>query len=305
MNILGLGEIAAFGTALCWTVSAIFFTRAANRIGGVTVNHARLILALPFMAGLHLATQGRILPHDVEFYRWGWLAVSGVIGLVLGDSFLFVAFALIGPRLSLLIMSLVPIISTTAAWVFLGERLLPLEATGVLVAVAGIAWVVLERDARPSPGRPSPGRPRFYVRGVLFAAAGALGQALGMVAAKKGMSGDFPAISATLIRVFAAAVTLWGVSFLRRRALQTARAGLDRKALPSLLGAVTIGAVLGIWLSLVSIQHARLGIAATIMALPPVLILPLARWQLNERVSPRAVFGTVVAFIGIAVLLVG
>ncbi len=300
MTLTGIGELAAFGTAICWTVSALFFTRASSLIGGVTVNHARVILALPFMVGIHLVTCGRGFPVDVESYRWGWLALSGVIGLVLGDSFLFNAFALIGPRLALLIMSLVPILSTTAAWIFLRERLLPLELTGVLIAVAGIGWVVMERGNGQDAGRP-----KRYARGVIFAVAGALGQALGLVAAKKGMAGDFPAISATLIRMVAAAATMWGVSLLSGRAPRIIRAIFTREALAPLFGAIIVGAALGIWLSLVSIQYSRLGVAATIMALPPVLILPLAYWQLNERVSPRAILGTVVAFIGIAVLLAG
>jgi drug/metabolite transporter (DMT)-like permease len=293
-----LGSLAAFATALCWTVSAILFTRASRRIGGVTVNYARMVLSLPMMALIHLITQGSLFPTGVESFRWGWLALSGVIGLALGDSFLFNAFALIGPRLSLLIMSLVPVMSTTAAWFFLRETLAPLEITGVLVAVGGIGWVVMERSNGLDPTRP----PRYGL-GILLALGGAVGQALGLVVAKKGMVGDFPAISATIIRMLAAGIAMWGAALLRGQAKSIANRMLDREALPSLLSAIVIGSALGIWLSLVSIQYARLGIAATIMALPPVLILPLAHWQLRERVTLRAVLGTVVTFVGIAILI--
>jgi len=292
------GELAAFGTALCWSVSAIFFTRAAHRSGGVTINHARVALAIPMMAILHLVVRGEIFPGGVEGYRWGWLALSGVIGLALGDSFLFNAFVLIGPRLSLLIMSLVPILSTTAAWAFLGERLAAREIGGVLLAVGGIAWVVLERRGDPE----DPAR-RRYGPGIGMAFCGALGQALGLVAAKKGMAGDFPAVSATLVRMVAAAAAMWGIALLRRDAVRIARAAADRRALRPLLLAVFLGSALGIWLSLVSVQHARLGIASTLMALTPVLILPLAHWQLGEKITRRAVLGTLVSFAGVAVLL--
>ncbi|MCK4546676.1 MAG: DMT family transporter [Candidatus Eisenbacteria sp.] len=295
-----LGYLAGLATAVCWTVSAVFFTRAAGRIGGVTVNHARVVLSLPMMALIHLATQGSLSPVHVEPYRWGWLALSGVVGLALGDSCLFIAFALIGPRLSLLVMSLVPVISTTAAWIFLRETLAPVEIAGVLIAVIGIGWVVMERGGNDDPAdSPTP----RYGLGILLAFGGALGQALGLVVAKKGMAGDFPAISATLIRMLAAAATMWGVAALRGQAPAVARRICDRKTLAHLLSAVAIGSALGIWLSLVSIQYARLGIATTLMALPPVLILPLAYWQLRERITTRAVLGTIVTFAGIALLL--
>jgi len=295
-----IGHLAAFGTALCWAVSAIYFTRASSPVGGGRANHARVLLALPTIVVLHLAVRGQVFPTHLEAERWGWLALSGVIGLALGDSFLFSAFVLIGPRLSLLIMSMVPIIGTTAAWIVLGETLNSLELAGVIVAVGGIGWVVMERSGA---GRST--IPRRYAYGVLLSLAAACGQALGLVAAKKGMEGHFPAISAHVVRMLAAAIAMWAFACLRGRAGSIARAIWDRGVLVPMAIAVVLGSTLGIWLSLVSVQHARLGVAATIMALPPVLILPLAYWQLHERITHRAILGTVVSFAGIAMLLMG
>lgn len=293
-----LGNLAAFATAICWTVSAVFFTTAASRIGSVNVNRARVLLALPMFGLIHLLTEGHVFPQNVEAYRWWWLGLSGVIGLALADSFLFEAFLLIGPRLSLLIMSFVPLISTTAAWIFLKEWLAPGEILGVCVAVGGIGWVVMERGETPA-ARDL----RRYVLGVLLAIASAFGQAVGLVVAKKGMEGEFPAISASMIRMVGAAAVMWGAVVLRGQTRSTIREICNRKVLSSLLAAVVLGAALGIWFSLLAIQYTRLGIAATIMALPPVLMLPLARWWLRERVTGRVILGTLVAFAGIAVLL--
>ena len=102
--------------------AVIFFTIGGTRVGSAVVNRIRLVLAVVFLSVTHFLLTGQWFPADVEPYRWGWLGLSGIIGLVIGDSMLFRAFVMIGPRLSMLLMSLVPIISAALAWVFLEEK---------------------------------------------------------------------------------------------------------------------------------------------------------------------------------------
>ncbi|MEK7324541.1 MAG: DMT family transporter, partial [Chloroflexota bacterium] len=131
-----LGELAALMAAFCWALTGILFTVGGRRVGSQVVNMARLPLALIILMALHRLTLGTWFPVRVEPGRWGWLALSGVIGLALGDAALFQAMVLIGPRLSTVLMALVPIISTVSAWVFLRERLNWLDTLAVLVTVA-------------------------------------------------------------------------------------------------------------------------------------------------------------------------
>jgi drug/metabolite transporter (DMT)-like permease len=141
-----LGEIAALATSFCWSFTSIQFTLAGQRIGSVVVNRARLVLAVLYLSLAHLLLQGELWPIHAEPFRWGWLGLSGTIGLVLGDSCLFQAFLLIGTRRAMLLMTLVPVISTLVAWGWLGETLHPVEMGAVLLTVSGIAWVVSERQ---------------------------------------------------------------------------------------------------------------------------------------------------------------
>jgi drug/metabolite transporter (DMT)-like permease len=141
-----LGEIAALGTSVCWTFTSIFFTLSGRRVGSVIVNQARLLLAVVFLSITHLLVLGVLLPDQPGLYRWFWLGLSGVIGLVLGDGFLFRAFVLIGPRRSVLLMALVPIISTLMAWLFLGETLGVTRIVAIGLTVGGVVWVVSEGE---------------------------------------------------------------------------------------------------------------------------------------------------------------
>ena len=118
-----IGQLAALGTSFAWAFSSIFFTLGGQKVGSQIVNRTRLIVALICVAITHLILYGSIFPFDAEPFRFGWLALSGLIGFVIGDSFLFQAFVMIGPRLSMLMMSLGPVLSTLLGWIVLGENL--------------------------------------------------------------------------------------------------------------------------------------------------------------------------------------
>jgi drug/metabolite transporter (DMT)-like permease len=293
-----LGELAALGTALCWTASATFFTFSARRVGSVTVNRLRLLVAAVLLILLHWALQGRPLPLEAEPYRWLWLGLSGVVGLTLGDAFLFQAYVWIGTRRTMLMMSLAPVISAFLAWATLGEALSLQQWLGIALTVSGIAWVVADRN-----GANGTSSNRDHVRGVLFGLGAALGQAVGLVLAKRGLAGDFPALSGNVIRMVSAAGAMWAFTLLRRQAALTfTRIRENPQGMLPILGGSVFGPVLGVWLSLISIQLTRVGVASTIMALPPVFLLPIAYFTFHEKIGWRALGGTLLAMIGVALL---
>jgi drug/metabolite transporter (DMT)-like permease len=294
-----IGEIAALGTALFWSLTSIQFTQAGRRIGSGRTNRIRLVLAVAYLLLAHLLLYGELWPTQAEPFRWGWLGVSGVMGLVLGDASLFQSFITIGPRRGMLMMTLAPVISTLVAWGWLGETLHPVEIGAILLTVGGIAWVVSEREQGQQNSVESG---RQYGWGVLFGLGGATGQALGLVLAKQGLVGGFPSLSATLIRMLVATGALWLVTLVRGQAGETWRALKDGKALKSVMGGSLTGPFLGVWLSMVAVQRAHVGIASTLMALSPIMLIPLTHWIYGERISPRSIAGTVVALAGAAII---
>jgi drug/metabolite transporter (DMT)-like permease len=293
-----IGEIAGLGTSVCWTFTSILFTIASQRIGSLVVNRVRLVLAVIFLLITHLAVQGEWLPLQAGTTRWFWLGLSGVIGLTLGDLFLFQSFVWIGPRRAMLLLSLAPIIGALVAWVTLGETLSLLEMAAVALTVGGVAWVVMEKEN----GNGFQSDRRHYWLGIALGIAAALGQALGLIASKVGMAGDFAPLSANMIRMLVAMVVMWAYTLLRGEAQPTFKALADRQASLATLGGSLVGPFIGVWLSLISVQLTRVGIASTLMALPPVLVLPLSHWVFKEEISWQAVAGTAVAIGGVALL---
>ncbi len=295
MNMIG--EIAGLSTAIAWSFTSIFFTIAARSVGAVAVNRIRLLLATVLLITLHVFLYKSLLPIHAGMDRWFWLGLSALIGLVFGDTMLFQAFVVIGTRISMLLMSLVPIISTITAWIFLNEILTMVEIFAIMLTIGGIIWVVLERNN----GNLNL-ETKKYIAGVLFGLGGATGQALGLIAAKKALGGDFPALSATLIRILVATIIFWTVGMVRQSFSLNFRRFFLKKNFYPILGGSFFGPFIGIWLSLIAIKYANIGIASTLMALPPIFLLPLTYWIFKEKVSLRTIVGTMMAVSGVALI---
>ncbi len=184
------GEIAALGTAICWAFTSLFFAEAGKQIGSFKVNKIRLVFAVLIYCFLLLVTTGRLFPQDLNMNQAGWLIVSGIVGLVLGDGCGFKALVMIGPRRTTVLYSAAPIMATIMAWIFLGEALSLLSIVGIVVTIAGITWVVTERqlpaNAKQDVHSDHPDSGSLF-KGILLGLGAALGQAAGLVMAKQGM----------------------------------------------------------------------------------------------------------------------
>lgn len=295
-----VGELAALGTAVCWTATALFFAEAGARIGSLVVNVLRLVMALGMLTLVGWATRGLPWPTDASPHAWLWLSISGVVGFAFGDLCLFRAFVLLGPRLSSLIMSLAPPIAALLGFFVLGEALALEHALGMGLTVAGVGWALADRQ--PATTASTPGDRRSRTVGVVLAVCGALGQGGGLVLSKLGM-GDYDAFAATQIRVLAGAVS-FGLIFTAIRGWPRVGAALrqTRAMVLTGLGAV-FGPFLGVSLSLVAVQHTQAGIAASIMAIYPVMIIPMVVLLGRERVGLGGVLGTVLAVLGVVLLV--
>jgi drug/metabolite transporter (DMT)-like permease len=290
------GELAALGTACCWTVTALAFESAGKRVGSLPVNLIRLVGGLAFLAAFGALRRGLPLPTDATPHAWLWLSASGLAGFTFGDLCLFRALVVLGARLSILLMALVPPLTALIGWAILGERLGTWDWLGMALTVAGVAWVTLERREDPVGRAARPSR-----SGILLGLGGALGQAVGLVLSKLGM-GAYDAFAATQIRVLAGIAGFVVVFFVVGWWPRVGAALRDRGAMARVGLGAFFGPFLGVSLSLLAVQHAAAGVAATIMAIQPVLILAPAALLGHERISLRAAAGAVLAVGGAALL---
>jgi drug/metabolite transporter (DMT)-like permease len=294
------GEFAALLTAFFWTITALAFESAGKKIGSLSVNIIRLSLALLFLSAYSWYSRGQIFPVDASMHNWIWLSISGLVGFVLGDLVLFQAYVVVGARISMLIMSLAPPIAALIGWFVLGETLSIKQGFAMLLTFAGIALVILRREA--SDPKQLNGKKRmklsYPIAGLLLAFGGAVGQGGGLVLSKYGM-GDYDVFSAVQIRVLTGVVGFAFIFAITNKWKSLAAALKNRKA----MGRVSIGAVfgpfLGVSFSLWAIKFTTTGVASAIMSIVPVLIIPFSVIIMKEKFNPKELIGALIAISGV------
>ncbi len=304
------GEFAGLMAAFCWTATGLAFESAGRKVGSLSVNLIRLFMAIFLLGAYTWFTRSMFFPLDAGLHQWKWLIISGLIGFSLGDLFLFEAYVRIGARISSLIMSFVPPITGLIGWLIMDERLSFENMLGMAITLTGIILVISQRKNRnPNPskivenGSPKKRRLRFSFSyhgvGILMAFGGAVGQATGLVLSKYGMQ-DYDAFAATQIRVFAGTVGFIVLFTILRRWNRVFTALKNRKAMKRVTLGAFFGPFLGVSFSLLAVQHTLTGIASTLMALVPVLIIPPAVIYFKEKINWVEVLGAFIAFGGVA-----
>ena len=273
----------------------MMFAGAIRRIGSVQVNVVRLIIAAVLLIVTILAAD---LSIRLSFGQYAYLSISGCIGLVFGDTFLFKSFHVNGARISMLIMSLAPAISAILAYIILGEMLSVWGIVGIIVTTAGIVLVVVSNQQSEHT------KVKLTRIGLLYGFLGALGQGAGLVFARLAfVEGDINGFVATFVRIAASLVVLLPLTLMTGRIKNPIRVFWDdKRALMLTIGGAIFGPYLGITFSLIAIMYTKVGIAATLIATVPILMLPLVRIIYKERLSWHAIVGACVAVGGVAIL---
>jgi drug/metabolite transporter (DMT)-like permease len=227
---------------------------------------------------------------------WFWLSLSGLVGFTLGDLCLFRAYVVIGSRLGTLFMLLSPPLTALAGWAMLGERLSLLDWTGMGITVLGVGLAASEGRADENGAQIK--RP---ASGYWLALVAAACQAFGLILSKRGI-GDYNPFAATQIRALAGfagfAVLYVFIGWWPR----VARSLRDRRAMSHVAVGSFFGPFLGVSLSLLAVQRTQAGVAATIMSIVPILIIPPAALLFRERVTWAAFAGALFAVGGVALL---
>lgn len=293
--MLYLGEISAVMTAILWSFTSIFFSKAALKTGTVQLNINRLLIATVLLVVVIVAGG---IDYRVTQTQVVCLIVSGVIGLVLGDGFLFKAYVLIGPRFAILLMALSPGLSSVLSYFFLGEILMPFAIAGIILTLTGIAITGSGAQTTDTSSF------KLSLAGIVYGFLAALGQAGGLIFAKIAFNiSPINGFVATFIRVCSSAIILLPLLLILKKYKNPVVLYSQNKSsmLYTLAGSIT-GPFLGITFSLIAVANTKVGVAATLMSTMPVLMIPLMWFFYREKPTLRGIMGTIIAVVGVAML---
>ena len=302
-----LGELISIGVAFSWTATALLSEFGSKRLGNLTLNVLRMALALVFSLVLFGVVTGEPLPTGVSSEAIGWMLLSGVVGYVIGDFCLFQCYIIIGSRYGQLFMTLAPLSAALMAWVTLGQQMTAMSIVAMLVTLVGIGISVLGRGEHHKVSL------RLPLSGVLFAIGAAVCQGVGLVLSKIGMdhdnTPDMPEwlipFSANFYRCVAGIIGFTLLLYFRDGVAPLREAMHDRKGLTVATATTIFGPFVGVGFSLMAVQYTAAGIASTLMAMTPIIILLPSYWLFHERITWRAVVGAFISVVGVSLFFLG
>lgn len=325
-----IGELISLFVALSWTVTALFAEVCSKRMGSLPFNTIRMTMSLLFLSLTLWLVMGVPYPRFADGSTWGWLLLSGLVGYVIGDYCLMQGYIYIGARFGQLFMTLSAPTAALTARLFLGEQMRPMAILGMIITLSGIAMSVLAKD--DGEGRKHGVHLKLPAKGIFFATMAGIGQGVGLVLSKIGLlhyedsvmaasltlnsipDGALIALplqysipfSGTLIRAYIglAGFFLSLVLFNRDGLQKLGHAVRDRKAMWCVLGSTLFGPFIGVSASLLATLFTNAGIAQTIFALTPVLIIAPSALLFHQKVTVREVVGAIISVIGVSLFFV-
>lgn len=304
-----IGELISIGVAFSWTATALLSEFGSKRLGNLTLNVLRMGLALLFSLVLFFVVTGSVMPPGASAEAAAWMLLSGVVGYVIGDFCLFQCYIIIGSRYGQLFMTLAPLSAALMAWITLGQQMNAMSILAMLVTLGGISISVLGRGEHHKVGLKLP------LNGVLFAIGAAMCQGIGLVLSKIGMDHYEVSLtgtpewlvpfSANFYRCIAGIIGFTLLLYFRKGLASLREAMHDRKGLTVATATTIFGPFVGVGFSLMAVQYTAAGIASTLMAMTPIIILLPSYWLFKQKITWRAVVGAVISVVGVSLFFLG
>lgn len=320
---LGVGEMAGLVAAMVWSLSSLIWVRVP--LSAVGINAIKNLLGSGFLL-VHLVGLSfwyRRSLFEASPSSVGWLILSGVVGIVIGDTFFFNSLQMLKPRRALMVASTSPVFAVLLMLGLQGQSFTAWAGLGIVLVIAGVWMVIAER----SPSRLSIRRqdrtlgPRtssshsesepqseitgwnsesstIPLAGLLMGLAGAFCQASGGLLSQNGMT-DCSPIEASFIRIFASCIVL-NLWFRYRGVLRyQLREATKSEVLRLVIPATAMGTWIGIWLSQVAFKWTTLAIAQTLLSTSPLFATLWAKVFLKQPVGRIGLVGAFVGIIGV------
>ncbi len=297
-----IGELISIGVAFSWTATALLSEFGSKRLGNLTLNVLRMGLSLLFAMVMFWIVTGSPLPPVGSWEACGWMLLSGLVGYVIGDFCLFQCYIIIGSRYGQLFMTLAPLSAALMAWVTLGQQMTLMSIVAMIVTLTGIGLSVLGRGEHHKLSLKLP------LNGVLFAIGAAMCQGIGLVLSKIGMNHYDATVmpvwlipfSANFLRCIAGIIGFSLLLYIREGMYPLHHALHDRKGMAVAIATTVFGPFVGVGFSLMAVQYTNAGIASTLMALTPIIIILPSYWLFHQPITWKSVLGALISVIGVS-----
>ena len=291
-------DFFALAAAACWACGSLLSVEPSRHLGAFAFTRWRMLLIALMLWATTLALSGVPAMSSSHF---GAMALSGLIGIFVGDTALFSAMNRLGPRRAGILFATHAIFSALLGFAVFSERMSVQAMLGAGLTISGVMVAILfgHRKSENHAWETNQGHPGI---GIALGLLAALCQAVGTLIAKPAMAEGMDPIVASAIRVSMACAAHYGLLWLGAKvALPTQRPTVPVLAQTALSGLVSVA--LGMTLLLLALRFGDVGMVAILSSVTPILVLPLLWLRLRRAPAHGAWFGAAITVAGTALIL--
>jgi drug/metabolite transporter (DMT)-like permease len=138
-------------------------------------------------------------------------------------------------------------------------------------------------------------------RGIIYGLLSVVCMSSSLILAKPALEST-PSIQATLIRMLAGTLGMFVYGIYAQELQEWTQPLRDRQLLGRFVVAVLVVTFGGFWLSLLAMKHLEVWLASTLNSLEPIFVLPLVAIFLQEKIAKKALVGTAISIAGVVLV---
>jgi drug/metabolite transporter (DMT)-like permease len=284
------GITAALGSAASWAVGSYLFKSLGAVFSPLAMTLSKGVFSLVLLGAVLMVTG----PGSQGLDSLAMLALSGLLGIALGDTFFFEALRGLGPQPLLVLAVLGQVLTVISAVLFLDESPTLGAWTGVSLVLIGVA-VVLR-------GKLTGDEKATGLRGVGFGLLAVFCMCASNLVAKAALREESDTIAATFIRMAAGTLGVLLLGLTTHRLKAWVSPFRDLRMVRLFLISVVVVTFGGFWLSMVAYKYIPVSIASCLTSTEPVFALVLAAVLWKERLTLPLTVGTLATVLGVALI---
>jgi len=292
-------ELAALGASLCFAIGGMLAVEPSRALGAIRFNRIRMLIMAAILFAVSLVTGGI---NSLSIEAFPILLVSGIVGIFLGDTFLFAGLRRVGPRRNAVMFAFNAPLTAIAGIFYLDEVLSLPVFLGCVLVTTGVVVAIVYGKTQSSSNHWDEVHGSLPL-GLFFGFLAAVGQAGGILLSRPLMEQGVDPIAGSAVRVAIAAIALVVVYEVSNRQMTRDHSAWTSKVIAQTLGSGVIGMGVGMTLVMFALKGGEAGIVSTLSSAAPVLILPILWATSHHRPALGAWVGASIVFFGTALIL--
>ncbi len=291
-------EWLALAAAFLWAVASILSVAPAQHLGTFAYSRWRMGCTSVILGTMAMITGGW---SSVESTSISAMALSGLIGIFIGDTALFACLNRMGPRQAGLLFSCHAVFSAVLGYFLFSEHMTALELLGSTLVFSGVLTAIFFGRRGQANNQLESIKGNVWV-GVGLGLLAALCQAMGGIIAKPIMQTEIDPVAASAVRMMTA--------FVAHSVLFISGAKIARATQPMTMKIFSITAVngflamaVGMTLILYALREGNVGMVALLSSTTPIMLLPILWIYTKQRPNRYAWLGAIVAVTGTGILV--